>query len=286
MAGALDYLKRQVAETGKLEGAHAEEFLRMLREMQRDLLGRLYSGNTSKPLDVFNIRTVVRETEAGIATLEAKAGKFYGKAQAGATDLALEHVAENIDRLSRAFDKTPLEISLDAQKVLADPGQGLLANHFETSVERYGLDTLNAVRQRLFTGLRAGDSVGNIARDLGSKGGTLGEAGQANAVRLVRTEISQAYGSAQASGLKESSKQVPGLVKTWFQVGSYDCPICKPLHKTTRPIDGTWTVKWSKGKTREIANGPAHPNCVCRVVAGKKSWGDALAKLGYGDTSK
>ncbi len=284
--GALDFLKRQAAETGKLEGAHAEEFLRMLRETQRDLMNRIYSGDLAKPLDAFNINAIVQETQSGISLLESKATGFYGKAQVDTTELALEHVAENIDRLSRAFDAKPLDVSLDAQAVLADPGQRLLANHFETSVERYGLDTLNQVRQRLFTGLRAGDSVGDMASDLGAKLGPLGEAGQVNATRLVRTEMSQAYGSAQVAGLKETAKQVPGIVKTWFQTGSYDCPICKPLNKTSRPIDGTWTIRISRGKTREISGSPAHPNCVCKVVGGKKSWSEQLDKLGHGKPKK
>lgn len=280
-AGFVSALKRHSLEVQKLEGAQAEEFLRLLQELQDRLRGRYLSvGASDDPLDVFRLRALIAETESGIAILTAKTQGLWTVAAKDSVDLATEHVGDEIDRLAKAFDEYPLDVAIDAQKVLADPAQGLLADHFVTSVQRYGGDLLNKVRQELFIGLKSGDSIGDVARAIAGKTGPFGQVGQANADRLVRTEVSNAYGAATHSSQSEAEKQVPGLKKVWLHVASFICKTCIPLHGTERPIDGTWTVK-SGRKTRKVAHPPAHPNCTCRTTTMKPSWRAGLQKLGY-----
>ncbi len=279
--GFVDALKQHSAEVATLEGDQATEFLRLLKQLREELSGRLTAAyNAGDDLNAFMVQRILAETETGISTLEAKAKGQYGDASREAVDLSIDHLSEELDRLSRAFDAKPAEVVLDAAKVLADPGQQLLANHFDTSVRRYGLDLLNGVRQRVFVGLRAGDSVGDVVGDMAGLRGPLGTIGQASGERLVRTEIGQAYGSAQHSAVHQAAKQVPGLKKVWLHVGSYLCPVCGPLHGTERPLDGTWTLRVGK-RTREVAHAPGHPNCTCRVSAMKSSWRDGLKEQGY-----
>jgi hypothetical protein len=271
-------LVRHGREVAKLEGAQAQEFLRLLRDLKDNLLGRLTAQSDNRPFDAFRLRTVLAEAQAGIDALERKAGAFYGKAEHEAAELAADHLEDEIRRLGLAFDREPLIVSIDPAAALADPAQGLLAQHFETSVERYGGDVLNQVRQRVFVGLRSGDSFADVSRSVGvAIEGTAG-----NAKRLVRTEISQAYGSAQHSGIAQAAKQVKGLVKVWMHIGSFVCPVCMPLHGTERPLDGTWTIKQGK-KTKQVAHAPAHPQCVCRVAAMKPGWREKMKALGYLD---
>ena len=243
--------------------------------------GRLASlGGQGDPLDVFRLRTIIGESEAAIRTLEAKAVGKYDKAAQDAADLAIEHVGDELDRLSTAFDAKPLDVSIDAQAVLADPAQGLLASHYATSVERYGGELLNGVRQRLFIGLRAGDTVSEVARAVAGQQGPFGALGRSNAERLVRTEVSHAYGAANHKAQVEAAKEVPGLKKVWLHVGSFLCPTCGPLHGTERPLDGTWTVK-SRKRTHEVMHAPAHPRCTCRTSTMKPPWRSGLKRLGY-----
>lgn len=279
-------LRRHAAEVQKLEGAQAQEFLRLLRETQDALRGRL-AGLTGQDqaLDAIRLRQIIADTEVGIRTLESKAVSSFAGTQQSATDLAMEHLGSEIASLSKAFDGSALSVSLDAAKALADPGQGLLASHFESSVQRYGIDLLNGVRQRLFLGLRAGDAVGDVVSSVSGMRGPLGTVGQANAERLVRTETSQAYGAAQHSAIRQAAHKVPGLKKIWLHVGSYLCKVCGPLHGTERPLDGTWTITLGK-KTRRVAHAPGHPNCTCRVSAMKPSWRAGMEKLGYLEKQK
>lgn len=274
-------LRRHSLEVAKLEGGQADEFLRLLRDLQDTLRGRYAAlSGQEKEIDVSRLRQIIAETEAGIRVLEVKAGKSFVGAQEDAADLSIDHIVDEVTSLSKAFDGHVIDVSIEATKVLADPMQGLLANHFDSSVKRYGLDLLNDVRRRLFVGLRAGDSVRDVAAGIAGQQGAFGVVGKANAQRLVRTEVSQAYGAAHHAALKETAKQVPGLKKIWLHVGSYLCKVCGPLHGTERDIDGTWTIK-SGRKTREVAHPPGHPSCACRLSSMKPSWRAKLQKAGY-----
>lgn len=274
-------LKRNAAEMQRLEQGSADEFLKLLYKLRDDVRGRLLALQPSdEPLSAFRLAAVLGEAETGIMQLEAQSHQLYDRQSQRAVDMAVEHVGEELDRLAKIFDGRPLVVTLDAARALADPAQQLLANHFNSSVKRYGLDLLNGVRQRLFVGMRTGDPYSAVVKDISGERGPLGAVGRANAERLVRTETSQAYGSAQHSGIAQAARQTKGLKKTWMHVGSWPCPVCMPLHGTERPIDGTWTVRIGK-KTRKVAHAPAHLNCVCRVVAMKPSWRAGLQKLGY-----
>jgi hypothetical protein len=274
----VDMLKRQTRELGGLQDAHATEFLRLLRETKADIIERLATGAGSD-LDAFMMQRTLAEAEASIAALTRKASIGYTAQQRDAVGVAVEHQGETMGRLSKTFEPDPFSVALDAQKVLADPLQGLLANHFESSVKTYGLDILNGIRRDLFVGMRTGSSLRDITQKIAAKKGPFGELGQAKAARIARTEISQAYGAASLESGKQVAKKVPGVVKTWLHIGSFKCPTCNPLNGTTRPMDGTWTIKGKK--PHEIVGPPAHPHCTCRLLFGRPKWRDAMKSLGY-----
>lgn len=282
-SGFVGLLKEHAKDVLKLEGAQADEFLRLLRELRDQIHGRLMSlGPSDSEFKAFQLRQVLAETETAVNAMERKAQGQYSKATEEAADLAIEHVGTELERLGRAFESEPTVVSIDAAQVLADPVQGLLADHFETSLRRYGLDLLNGVRQQLFIGMRSGDSYGSIVGKIAAEQGPFGRIGRAGGERLVRTETSQAYGVAQHTSLSEAKQQVPSLKKVWLHIGSWRCDVCMPLHGTMRDLDGTWTVRIGN-KTKEVAHGPAHPNCVCRVSGMKPNWRSKMEKLGYLD---
>ncbi len=282
----IDTLRSNAKEVQRLEGEHAAEFLKLLKGLEVEISGRLASAfDGDRPLKADMLGRVLRETKAGIAVLEDKAAGLYTGMSEDAVKLSAEHTVEEIQRLSAAVEgEQAVGISLSAAKGLADPSQALLANHFETSVERYGLDVLNGVRRRLFTGLRAGDPYEQVVRDVSK----LSQASKAQAERLVRTETSAAYGAARHDSITQAAKKAPALrdlKKMWHHTGSYDCDICGPLNGTERPLNGTWTFKHGK-HLRTVAHPPAHPNCTCTIVSIKPKWRSALEKLGYLDSPK
>jgi len=282
-----EMLRGHAAEVDQLTVDQAQEFLRLLRDMRERLLGRLTAAPIKDNADfnAFHLRRVLAETEAEIEVLEKKAASAYDKTISAGTKMVVEHLADEVNALSKQFEPRPFEVSLSAAKALADPMTGLLASHFETSIERYGLDVLNGVRSELFTAMRGGQSYRDTIRNVAGMDGPLGSVGETRAGLLVRTEYSHALGSAKQTGLELASKKVPGLKKMWLHTGSYECPTCKKLHGTVRPINGTWTfitgvhVK----RTYTVAHPPAHPHCVCVETAIKNSWKGPLEKLGYLD---
>lgn len=261
-----EYLRRQNREIAKLEGSHAAEFLRMLQNTKDSLVGRLDGvARSSDPLDVWRLRAVIAETDAGIRQLTARVVGNYGGIAKDAADLSIDHLGEEMAKVG----VQSADFSIDALKVLSDPMQGLLADQYAASVERYGSNLLQGVRQRLFSSMRAGDSFGDVVKGISAQSGPMGIVGRDNAERLVRTEVSQAYGSAHQSGLEQVAEEVPNVRKRWVHIGSYPCDYCESLDGTVRKMSGSWTVKMGK-RTRTVTHPPLHPNCVCRLVISRK----------------
>jgi hypothetical protein len=272
-------LRDHAKQAARLEDTQARDFLGILKQTELEITGRLASvSDADTPFSVFQLQRVLGEVKAAIGGLEIKAVDLYGTAQSDAIDLAVEHTIGELTRsLSLVDDELPT-LSLDASAGMSDPAQMLLANHFESSVQRYGIDVLNAVRRKVQIGMITGDPAKTVITDV--QRAIVGTRSQA--VQLVRTETSSAYGAAQHRSIREAAKQVPGLKKMWVHQSSYKCDVCIALDGTERPMDGTWTIKIGK-KTKKVAHAPAHPNCTCRVVAMKPSWKDKLGKLGYLD---
>lgn len=282
MAKILDSLRANAKAVQRLEGATANEFLRLLKELERSLTGRLsaaYAGD--RPLQADMLGRVLASAKAEIQVLENRAAGVYQGMTEDAVDLSIRATVDELTRLSSGLDGVALDVSLDAAKGLADPAQALLANHFDTSVEKYGLDMLNQVRQKLFVGLRSGTPYGDIVKQVGS----VSQQTKAGAERLVRTEVSHAYGAAKHQSITQAGEKIPGLKKMWLHESTYDCDICKPLDHTERDLKGTWTFKHGK-QTRTVSHPPAHPHCTCILVSVKPKWSAALAKLGYLDPLK
>lgn len=274
-------LKRNSFEVQKLEIATGADLVRVLGELQDRLRGRIASTvSADRVVDASVLRQMLNETQAVISELERRADGLFGTAQKDAAELASGHIVEEIARLSRAFESQAIHVEVDAYEVLRDPPQSLLADHFATSVNRYGQDLLNGVRRQLILSLRTGETAGAMASKISGMRGPMGAVGSDNAKRLMRTEVSQAYGAAHHSSMKQAEKEVPSLKKVWLHIGSYLCAICGPLHGTERPLDGTWTIR-SGRKTRQVAHAPGHPNCACRTSAMKPSWRKGLIDSGY-----
>jgi hypothetical protein len=280
VAGYVELLKRHSAEAAKLEGAAAESFLSLLRDLQDRVRGRLANiGPSDSALNVFAMRRALAETEQAISTMGYTLVGGWTKEAQKAAELAAEHAGAELDAASRAFAGTPLRVSVDAARIVADPDQPLLAEQFAGSVQKYGTDLLQGVRRELFIGLRGGQTLGQAAKNIAGESGVFGRVGQTSGERIIRTEVNNAYNASNQTAQREIAKTVP-VRKMWLHVGSYPCPVCMPLHGTTRPVDGTWTAKVGK-KTVTVAHPPLHPNCVCRSSVVTKAMEKAASKLSF-----
>lgn len=276
----VNLVRRNVAEATKLSDAQGRELLSLLRDLRDRIQARATDPNNS-PIDAFTIARVDGETKAAIQALELKSRGLYQGAAKEQAEAAVEHVSTELGSLSSKVGEKVFGVVPDAAYALADPSQALLANHFETSLARYGGDLLNKVRRDLFVGIRTGQPVNDMVRGLVGQRGALGTVSEDAARRLIRTETSNAYGAAVHNSIDQLAQKVPGIRKTWVHIGSYPCPVCIPLDGSSRPMDGSWTIKSGK-KTFKVVHPPAHPHCTCRAVASKPTWDKAIDKLGYG----
>lgn len=265
--GFSSVLRRQDRELAQLEGAKAKEFLRLVRDSKDLLEGRfLRASQSQNPLDAFKARALIVESEAAIRSLERQTAGDFIAVQQDAVALGHDHLFEEIDRLSDAIKVEQAAVDVGAQVALADPIQGLLANSFESSVQRYGIETLNAVRRDIFLGMRAGDSTESVTKRVFGRFGALGDNSPLwKTERLVRTEVMHAYSIAQQTSMERLAVTNPSLRKKWKADPGGACGGCADLDDQIRPVSGTWLFK-NKYEQRRIKGPPAHPNCRCRSV--------------------
>lgn len=268
-------LRSHAQQAAKLRGEQATDFLSILKDTEREIVGRLATVPTTE-FNASLLNRILAETRAAITGLEKKAEAFYTGASEAQTDLAVHQAVDEITRMSSLIDGVPLDLSLDAVAGVSSPSQMLLANHFESSVQAYGLDVLQAVRRKIQIGMITGNTS-DVVKDVQKTiDGTKWQA-----ERIVRTETSNAYGAARHASIDEASKQTKGgLKKVWVHQSSYKCDTCIGLDGSERPINGTWTIKIGK-KSHKVAHPPAHPHCTCTILAAKPSWTSKLQRLGY-----
>lgn len=271
-------IRRHAREVEHLKESHAAQFQRALEEARKTIEGRLAAAGDDA-LTAFRLRSQIFEVEGALRALKDKGTGILVAGETKASELSLEQLNRELRDLGGKFGD-PVRVSLGAARELSDDVRGLLANQFETSMERYGLDLLNRVRGRLISGVITGDSPRQMAAEIVGRSGALGEVTKVEADRLVRTEVSTAFGHANTTAMKRAQKSIPDLMKMWVHLGTYVCPMCGPLHRTKRKMDGTWTVKSGK-KTRTVAGPPLHPNCGCRAIPVRASWDVKLRDLGY-----
>ena len=258
------HLARQAKELLRFQANSTTQFQQMLEKLQRELSGRLADlGSDGNPFDVARLRRVEAETRVVVDAIKRGAAANFKGSLDDAVELATEHFGDEWNFVAKAIEAQPFPVSMLAQREMVDPLHELLAEQFKSSLDRYGMDAINSARREMFMGLRIGDSTGSIVKRVRE---TVGDMSKSQGERLVRTEVSEAYGVAKHQVMRQTQKKVGPLKKVWIHNGSYPCPVCMPLHGTMRDMDGTWTV-YSGKKARKIAHAPAHPNCLCSSTA-------------------
>jgi hypothetical protein len=279
----IQLLRKHSLDLRNLEDDEADNFLDLLKRLRLEVQDRLGNAGVDETMSVWNLRRVLGETEVGIKTLQAQAKQQFVNGKAKAVDKAISHFGTELNALAKKAGAKPMPLTMDAQRVFADPNQELLATQFQRSIDRYGLKLLNQVDQRIRLGMMAGDTVSKIARDITGEKGIMGEVSKPEATRLVRTEISNVYNTAHQRSLFEMNRGKPPkekFRKVWIHAGQYKCDRCIKLNGTSREADGFWLVKESKLKpARKVYHPPEHPHCVCRIVPMKPGWEKALAGL-------
>ena len=226
------------------------------------------------------IDRVIRDIEKrlpGAATDDLR----RGSSKAGET--AIRRMQRMINAGEEQFAGAVTSLRLPVARVLASTDQVLMHRHAHAA-SKYAGDVGRRARRDIMLGVIQGESPGQIAdrlltpaqRDLARRRGPRAIAEHAaenqfmrnksDALRLVRTELVNAYSVAQIESLREADEEDPGYLKMWdATLDLRTCRDCARLNGKVARLDrpfpgGVW-------------HPPLHPNDRCGVTPWHRGWG-------------
>lgn len=193
---------------------------------------------------------------------------------------AIRNVAKMIVAGEKHFGASPSGLRLDVGRIMSSSTEALMHRHARSAV-RYAGRVGASIKQDMLLGVVKGEGVGQIARRLlrgdyqRTKGDPekVGEAiarkqffrNQADAERLVRTEMNHAYNYLQDEALDDLNEDDPGWGKMWDATKDRrTCPECYAMHGEVRPVN----VAYSCG----VMFPPLHPNDRCSSIPWRLNW--------------
>ncbi len=210
-----------------------------------------------------------------------------------ASQLATDHLIQEIQKFSHYFEGSIRPIPLNQTKLLAEAKRTLIPR-FKTSANRYAGQVGRDIQKQLAIGVVKGETIDQLTSRLAKLGGPRGKVylrGKPGdprakaeyiseglfrrykhfAERLARTELINAYNATALDGMEELNKEDPGYMKRWdAALDRRTCVICAGLDDLVRPLD--------KDFAYGIPQPPAHPNCRCAQVVWRKEWKEASHK--------
>lgn len=252
-------------------------------ELEKDLSKWLASANGEERFTAQHLRVAliqVREASKAVERVapELRKGLIAGASRASA--LAQAHLEREATFFSTRFGKSLIQIPvLEAGKVI----DGMLLDRFKRSTERWPVNVRNNIRQRLAVSLVKHETVEQMQRRLVGRSAkylsplatqeqkarvvsrVLWNQAEADARRIVRTEVINAYNSVKEDSIVELAGGDPKWGKRWdAALDGRVCPNCRALDGVVVPSNANFP--WG------VSAPPLHPNCRCAVVAWHTDW--------------
>lgn len=296
-------LRQHNAELIHLERKHVAALYPIMHEAQVELSHRLRGWIETAPngelrFTAWKYRSALLQTKK---LADEMSVQLFGELKHGgrmAQGLSLKHLTTEVARFSTVFGDHVPSLPLKLASLMAH-GEKALVPHYRTSVERYARGVWLDIKKRLAVEILKGSSVSDVTDELAKHGGPrglvslAGVAGEKSAVvelipgglfkryrfwaeRIVRTEMSNAYGQQMLDGLHAAAKTLPDLMKRWCADGGGCKDICQPADGQTVPLHGMFTL--GNGDSTDTA--PGHPSCRCSVGAWRPHWGEIFDSLG------
>lgn len=206
---------------------------------------------------------------------------------------AVLQAATEVERLSAVFGD-PVSVPLDVAKVIATT-RSYIIPRIRSSAHRYawgrGRASVAADMQRMLAvdvlkGAPVYETVNRLVRHGGPRGlvALKGVAGEKGAVvelipeglfaryrhwadRVVRTELSSAYGATGHEAMRQAAEVVPDLKRMWFADASACSLICGPMAGQIVGLHEEFT-----GPGGSCMYPPVHPHCGCTAVPWREGW--------------
>lgn len=264
-------------------GRLARKLVQAYEQARRDLYYQL--GETEPtPLTATRLNGLM-------AQVDERLGRLYAELTVIANAAIVETFKKEGEAAVRELKSLPIPESLPAPRYEAvktalnriDVNLATKINHdMVTASVQNTLSKLRAIDGELKAGIRAeltnamiqGHGAAKAAKAIMSKGLTLEgikpvfPSVYVRAEVIARTELSRAANNAHLDFYKREAEEVPGLMVRWSScLCSQTCELCRgKLHNQRRKPGEMFFGQVGKKKFRGTQP-PAHPRCLCRIVA-------------------
>jgi SPP1 gp7 family putative phage head morphogenesis protein len=227
----------------------------------------------------------IREAQKAIKALDPSLVSALKSGNVKAAGLSSQWLTKEIARLSQVFGEVR-NIDFPLVTRVLDKNSWLIPR-FERSAARYTAQAQDALRRQFAIGVTRGETFDQLTERImrldkrprsfrGLAGGKekvvdhmasgIFRGNVANAQRLVRTEMMNAYNAHHAASFEEASKEIgEPLKKRWdASADSRRCVMC-------REVDGE-VVEQDEVFSFGGMHPPRHPNCRCVVIPWMSHW--------------
>jgi SPP1 gp7 family putative phage head morphogenesis protein len=203
-----------------------------------------------------------------------------------AIPLSVKNLQAMIISGEKQFRDAVTPLRLPVAKIVASQEKTLMSQ-YPSSAMKYAGAVGDQIRHDLVVGVVKGESIGQMARrltdgqfdKLAKKGsGAVAEGiadgqyfdNEADAARLVRTELNNAYNDTQVESLIVANEDDPGWLKKWDAANDDNvCPLCDEM-------DGEMVEPDEDFPNGAGSGPPLHPNDRCSVVPWRADWPEKL----------
>lgn len=263
-------------------GKLTKELVRAYEYARQDLYNQL--GNDPSELTAYRLNELMAQVETRLGRLYAEVSTLVGTAMAETIRAEAEQAIKEVRTapIPSSYPEARRAAISEARVRVSESLRPRIAHSMVEASTRNALDRIKAIDAELRAGIRAeltsgvlqGKSVQKVAKGILGKG--LSNDGikkvfpsvYVRAEVIARTEISRAANMAHVEQYKAAAKDLPGLKARWSSaLCSQTCSLCRnQLHNQVREAGKPFYASVGKKVFRGAAP-PAHPRCLCRLVA-------------------
>lgn len=244
-----------IRKVRSLYDASRDELEERLADLKRKRKGSTFTAH--------HLREVLLQVNDGLRQFQPKLHESLKDDGATAANLSHRHMASAVKRLERHYSGTEPVLRVEQAAVFTKTYKGIepsLLDRYHKLVGNYPATTIQRCRRDLAMSLVQNETVDQAVDRIAARGGLFARE-RWRAERIVRTEMSYAYGVANQHFMREMGEEVPGLMKRL--VATFDERTgddSKKLNGQVKPIDEPFIWKKQTKLGIEIVEYMQPPN--------------------------
>ena len=247
-----------------------EPALKMIQDARESIMKKLYKLQSKSGRFTY---TLMQQTKAQLDReynqLRILLYKHGADSFPKIADETVERTADTLQAADKLFTGivTPLQMTeASYMTYIAGKASGSVLRHYKSSIQRYGLETIEKIELHMSKSLLAKYDTMHVIHGIQDIIG----GNEYKAERIVRTESAAAYGITEAVSIREAKRDLPDLKKRW-SASPDACDCCASLDGEKIEVNQTFTCRSGKSSL-DALHEPIHPNCKCSVAPWRSAW--------------